>query len=74
MPGGEGIKVARKNVGQLTVGQIVRVHDPEMSEACNQRQWRIEAFPSRRLAQLKSVDGGCDALVDLFALRPVEDA
>jgi hypothetical protein len=74
MLGGEGIGVARKNVGQLAVGQIVHAHDPEESEACQKRMWHIVAFPSRRLAQLKSVDGGCDALVDLFALRPVEDA
>jgi hypothetical protein len=61
-------------VGTFAVGQLVRVHDPEMSEDCAQRLWRIEAFPSRRLAKLISYDGGCNALVNLFALRPVEDA
>lgn len=65
--------MARKNVGAFAVGQLVRVHDPE-DEDLRRTTWRIEAFPSRRRVKLAAVDGSATALVDLFALRPLEDA
>lgn len=65
--------MTRKNVGAFAVGHLVHVHDPE-NENLRWRVWRIEAFPSRRTARVMAEDLGTSEVVDLFSLRPLEDA
>ncbi len=64
--------MSRKNVGDLAVGQAVRVREHEDADLM-QHEWRIVGFPSRRKARLVAADGNAEAVVDLFALCPVGD-